>query len=100
LKARSHTWLWRCVGTAFEHFLLGSHNLMVTALGSCVKSYVNLQASVVRRLYEYVFPLQYVEAYFFGQCQCWIINFMCKCVETLPKRLLHVAYFFQISFRC
>jgi hypothetical protein len=25
-----------CVGTAFGHFLLGSHNLMVTALGSCV----------------------------------------------------------------
>jgi hypothetical protein len=23
--------------TAFGHFLLGSHNLMVTALGSCVK---------------------------------------------------------------
>ena len=22
---------------AFEHFLLGSHNFMVTALGSCVK---------------------------------------------------------------
>ena len=22
---------------AFEHFLLGSHNYMVTALGSCVK---------------------------------------------------------------
>jgi hypothetical protein len=27
-----------CVGTmAFGHFLLGSHNFMVTALGSCVK---------------------------------------------------------------
>ena len=25
------------IGTAFEHFLLGSHNFMVTALGSCVK---------------------------------------------------------------
>jgi hypothetical protein len=31
------TWFWRCVGTAIGHFLLGSHNLMVTALGSCVK---------------------------------------------------------------
>ena len=25
------------LGTAFGHFLLGSHNFMVTALGSCVK---------------------------------------------------------------
>ena len=24
-------------GTAMGHFLLGSHNLMVTALGTCVK---------------------------------------------------------------
>ena len=31
------TWLLRCLGTAFEHFLLGSHNFMVTVLGSCVK---------------------------------------------------------------
>ena len=31
------TWCWRCVGTAFGHFLLGSHSFMVTALGSCVK---------------------------------------------------------------
>ena len=29
--------IWRCLGTAFGHLLLGSHNLMVTALGSCVK---------------------------------------------------------------
>ena len=28
---------WRCLGTAFGHFLLGSHNFMVMALGSCVK---------------------------------------------------------------
>ena len=27
----------RCVGTAFGHVLLGSHNFMVTALRSCVK---------------------------------------------------------------
>ena len=32
-----HTWFWRCVGTAFGHFLLGSDNFMVTALGSCMK---------------------------------------------------------------
>jgi hypothetical protein len=31
------TWFWRCVGTTFGHFLLGSHNSMVTVLGSCVK---------------------------------------------------------------
>ena len=31
------TWFWRYLGTAFEHFLLGSHNFMVTALDSCVK---------------------------------------------------------------
>jgi len=50
LRARSHmtshytwgsrdhtTWVWRRVGTAFGHFLVGSHNFMVTALGSCVK---------------------------------------------------------------
>ena len=38
LRIRDHTtWFWRCVGTAFGHFLLGSHNFMVTALGSCVK---------------------------------------------------------------
>jgi hypothetical protein len=26
-----------CLGTTFGHFLLGSHNHMVTALGSCVE---------------------------------------------------------------
>ena len=30
-------WFGRCIRTAFGHFLLGSHNFMVTALGSCVK---------------------------------------------------------------
>ena len=33
-------WFWRCVGRAFGHFLLGSRNFMVTALGSCVKCYI------------------------------------------------------------
>ena len=28
-----HELIWRCVGTAFGHFPLGSHNTMVTALG-------------------------------------------------------------------
>ena len=46
LRTRSHMtshYTWGTVttlhdlGTAFEHFLLGSHNFMVTALGSCVK---------------------------------------------------------------
>ena len=38
LRVRDHTtWFWRCVGMAFGHFLLDSHNFMVTALGSCVK---------------------------------------------------------------
>jgi hypothetical protein len=51
LRAQSHTtshYTWGSVttlhdfggvyvGTAFGHFLLGSHNVMVTALGSCVK---------------------------------------------------------------
>ena len=44
LRARSHmtsqhlrahdrtTWAWRCVGMAFGHFLLGSHNFMATTL--------------------------------------------------------------------
>jgi hypothetical protein len=31
---RPHYMIWRCVRTAFGHFLLGSHNFMVTALGS------------------------------------------------------------------
>ena len=31
------TWFWRCLGTTFGHFLLGYHNFMVTARGSCVK---------------------------------------------------------------
>ena len=39
LRNRNHTtWFWRCDGTAFGHFLSGSHNFMVFALGSCVKS--------------------------------------------------------------
>jgi hypothetical protein len=29
--------MWRCLGTAFGHFLLGSHNFTVTAFGLCVK---------------------------------------------------------------
>ena len=38
LRICAHTaWFWRCVGTAFGHFLLGSQNFRVTALGSCVK---------------------------------------------------------------
>ena len=38
LRIRDHTtWVWKCFETAFGHFLLGSHNFMVTALGSCVK---------------------------------------------------------------
>ena len=38
LRVCDHTtWFRRCVGTAFGHFLLGSHNYMVMALGSCVK---------------------------------------------------------------
>ena len=39
------TQFWRCVGTAFGHFLLHLHNFMVTALGSCVRwplGYVNV----------------------------------------------------------
>jgi hypothetical protein len=35
LRVRDHiAWCWRWVGMAFRHFLLGSHNFMVTALGS------------------------------------------------------------------
>ena len=38
LKDRDHTtWFWMCFGTACGHFLLGSHNHMVTAFDSCVK---------------------------------------------------------------
>ena len=38
LRIRDYnTWVWRWVGTAFGHFLLGSHNFMVRALGSYVK---------------------------------------------------------------
>ena len=38
LRARDHTtWFWKCLEIAFGHFLLGSHNSMVKALGSCVK---------------------------------------------------------------
>jgi hypothetical protein len=38
LRVRDRTtWFWRCVGMAFGHFLLGSHNFTVTALGLCVK---------------------------------------------------------------
>ena len=38
-RIRDHTtWFWRCPRTvAFGHFLLDSHNPMVTALDSCVK---------------------------------------------------------------
>jgi hypothetical protein len=35
-----------CVGMAFGHFLLSSHNLMVTALGLCVK-WPNVQGEPV-----------------------------------------------------
>ena len=37
LRVRNQTtWFWRYVVMACGHFLLGSHNFMVTALGSCV----------------------------------------------------------------
>jgi hypothetical protein len=36
LRVRDHTtWVWRCRGTAFGHFLWGTHNSMVTFL-ACV----------------------------------------------------------------
>ena len=39
LRVRDHTnWFWKCVGTAFGHFLVGHHNFMVTAVGLCVWS--------------------------------------------------------------
>ena len=52
LRVRDHTtWFWRCVGTAFWHVLLGSHNFMVTALGSCVKRpYAKLMHMVMLRM--------------------------------------------------
>jgi hypothetical protein len=38
LRIRDHTtWFWRYLGTAFGDFLLGSHNFMITVVGSCVK---------------------------------------------------------------
>ena len=38
LRVHDHTtWFWRCLGMVFGHFLLGSHNFMITSLGSCVK---------------------------------------------------------------
>ena len=34
-SVHDHTrWFWKCLGTAFGHFLLGSHNFMVMAPGS------------------------------------------------------------------
>ena len=38
---------WRCLGTAFGNFLLGSHNFVVTALGSCVKLCKNCCSSLM-----------------------------------------------------
>jgi len=36
LRIHNHTtWFWRCVGTTFEHFLLGSHNIYVPKLFIC-----------------------------------------------------------------
>ena len=37
LRVDDHSYIWRCLGTAFGHFLLGSQNFMVIVLGSCVK---------------------------------------------------------------
>ena len=37
----------RDVGTAFGHFLLGSHNIMLMALGSCVKWLLEIFGSLV-----------------------------------------------------
>ena len=51
LRARDHTTLfWRRVRTAFGHVLLGSHNFMVTALGSCAKwPYIEIFSMVLVR---------------------------------------------------
>ena len=32
-----HYMTWKCLGTTFKRFLLGSHRFVVTTLGSCVK---------------------------------------------------------------
>jgi hypothetical protein len=38
LRIHDHiSWFWKCLGTAFGQFLFGSHNFMITVLGSCVK---------------------------------------------------------------
>ena len=66
-QGSGHTWLhwgyvttrhgfWRCVGTAFRHFLLGRHNYMVTALGSCVKSPGRLTTVVLSWILVYEIP--------------------------------------------
>ena len=39
LRVCDHTtWFWRCLGTTFGHFLLGSHHFKVICLHSCVWS--------------------------------------------------------------
>ena len=57
-----HTWgsvttphdLEDVVGTAFGHFLLGSHNPVVTALGSCVKwPYIFHLTTIPKHLIQY-----------------------------------------------
>ena len=48
LRVCDHTtWFWGCLGTTFGHFLLGSHNFMVIALGSCVKVALIQEANVL-----------------------------------------------------
>jgi hypothetical protein len=68
---RDHTtWCWRCVGTAFGHFLLGSQNFMDAALGFCVKwpspitnttfiSYTNLSQTSKCMTVEHGYAMNY-----------------------------------------
>ena len=47
------TWFWRCLGTVFGHFLLGSHNFMVAALGLCVKWPLIVEFGFLGKVFSY-----------------------------------------------
>ena len=84
LKAGDRTtWFWQCLGTDFGHFLLGSYNFTVTALGSCVKwpspKYLNFKHThSIRIIYRYV-----------SEVMVWsnginsVLSFFCTCCAYL-----------------
>ena len=100
LRCSYLTWFWRCVGTAFGHFLLGSHNFMVTALGSCVKLPTPLDDKITCHLQQcmqscHMCPFITAKAGV-GVARCPRIFTKCTKLQIIERHEMSMAYFIYL----